>query len=52
MVHRTGNANGGRPGFDPWVGNILWRSECRPTPVFLPEVKGKSFSDIIGESVN
>ena len=25
-----------RPGFDPWVGKILWRKEWRPTPVFLP----------------
>ena len=26
----------GRPGFDPWVGKIPWRSTCQPTPVFLP----------------
>ena len=25
-----------RPGFDPWVGKILWKREWRPTPVFLP----------------
>ena len=25
-----------RPEFDPWVGNIHWRRECQPTPVFLP----------------
>ena len=25
-----------RPGFNPWVGNILWRREWLPTPVFLP----------------
>ena len=24
-----------RPGFDPWVGKILWRRELQPTPVFL-----------------
>ena len=24
-----------RPGFDPWVGKIPWRSEWEPTPVFL-----------------
>ena len=24
----------GRPGFDPWVGNILWRREKLPPPVF------------------
>ena len=26
----------GRPGFDPWVGNILWRRKWHPTPVLLP----------------
>ena len=26
----------GRPGFDPWVGMILWRRERLPTPVFWP----------------
>ena len=26
----------GRPVFDPWVGNILWRGKWQPTPVFLP----------------
>ena len=25
----------GRPGFDFWVGNIPWRREWQPTPVFL-----------------
>ena len=25
-----------RPGFDPRVGMIPWRSEWQPTPVFLP----------------
>ena len=25
-----------RPGFNPWVGKILWRKEWLPTPVFLP----------------
>ena len=29
----------GRPGLDPWVGNISWRRERLPTPVLLP---GKS----------
>ena len=29
----------GRPGFNPWVGNISWRRKRQPTPVFLP---GKS----------
>ena len=26
---------GGRTGFDPWVGKILWRRAWPPTPVFL-----------------
>ena len=26
-----------RPGFDLWVGKILWRRAWQPTPVFLPE---------------
>ena len=25
-----------RPGFNPWVGKVLWRWEWLPTPVFLP----------------
>ena len=25
-----------RPGFNPWVGNIPWRREQLPTPVFWP----------------
>ena len=29
----------GRPGFDPWIGKILWRRKWQPTPVLLP---GKS----------
>ena len=28
-----------RPGFNPWVGKILWRRKWQPTPLFLP---GKS----------
>ena len=27
---------GSRPGFNPWVRKILWRTEWPPTPVFLP----------------
>ena len=30
----------GRPGFNPWVGKILWRREWLPTPVFSPHVHG------------
>ena len=26
----------GRPGFNPWVGKIPWRSAWQPTSVFLP----------------
>ena len=29
-------ANVGRRGLSPWVGNIPWRREWQPTPVFLP----------------
>ena len=25
-----------RPGFDSWVGKLLWRRKWQPTPVFLP----------------
>ena len=25
-----------RPGFNPWIGKILWRREWLPTQVFLP----------------
>ena len=25
-----------RPGFNPWVGKILWRREWLSAPVFLP----------------
>ena len=24
------------PGFNPWVGKILWRRKWQPNPVFLP----------------
>ena len=27
---------GSIPGFDPWVGKILWRRAWQATPVFLP----------------
>ena len=30
------NLQCGRPGFDPWVGKIPWRSAWQPTPVCLP----------------
>ena len=26
----------GRPRFDPWISNILWRRKWQPTTVFLP----------------
>ena len=26
----------GRPGFNPWVGKILWRKKWKATPVLLP----------------
>ena len=32
-----------RPGFNPWVGRILWKREWQPTSVFLPgESHGQS----------
>ena len=37
----------GRPGFDPWVGDIPWRRERLPTPVFWPgEFYGIAESDM------
>ena len=29
-------AQSGRPGFNPWVGQIPWRRKWQPTPVVLP----------------
>ena len=29
--------------FDPWVRKIPWRREWLPTPVFLPEEKGRAW---------
>ena len=26
----------GRPGFDPWVGKIIWRMAQKTTPIFMP----------------
>ena len=28
--------NAERPGFDPWAGEIPWRRERLPTPIFWP----------------
>ena len=33
---KESTCNVGRPGFDPWVGKILWIRERLPTPVFWP----------------
>ena len=31
-----------RPGFNPWVGKILWKREWQPIPGFLPgEIHGQ-----------
>ena len=40
---------GSIPGFDPWVGKVLWRRKWQPTPVLLP---GKSHGErsIVGYS--
>ena len=32
----AGKESAWRPGFDSWVGKILWRKEWVPTPVFWP----------------
>ena len=37
----------GRPGFDPWVGKILWRRKWQPTPVLLPG-KFQGWRNLIG----
>ena len=40
-----------RPGFDPWVGRILWRGKWQPTPVFLPgEAHGQRTPYRVSES--
>jgi len=39
----------GKPGFNPWVGKILWRRERLPTPVFWPR-KLKSQTQLSGFS--
>ena len=36
-----------RPGFDPWLGKMLWRRKWQPTPVFLP-VKSHGWSSLSG----
>ena len=33
LSDKESDCNGG---FDPWVGNILWRRAWQPTPVILP----------------
>ena len=39
----------GRPGFDPWVGKILWRRKWQPTPVLLPG-KSHGWKSMVGYS--
>ena len=38
-----------RPGFNPWVGKILWRRKWQPTPVFLPG-KFHGWRNLVGYS--
>ena len=39
------------PEFDPWVGEIPWRREWQPTPVFLPgESHGQRMLEAYGVS--
>ena len=33
---KESTCNWGRPGFDPWAGNIPWRREWLPTPELSP----------------
>ena len=40
---------GGRPGFNPWVGKIPWRRKWQPTPVFLPG-KSHGLRSLVGYS--
>jgi len=39
----------GRPGFNPWVGKILWRRQWQPTPVLLPG-KFRGWRSLVGYS--
>ena len=39
----------GKPGFDPWVGKILWRRKWQPTPVLLPR-KSHGWRTLVGYS--
>ena len=39
----------GRPGFDPWVGNIPWRRKWQPTPILLPG-KSHGWRSLVGYS--
>ena len=39
----------GRPGFNPWIGNISWRRKWQPTPVFLPG-KSHGWWNLVGYS--
>ena len=39
----------GRPGFDPWVGKILWRRQWQPTPGQLPG-KSHGWKSLVGYS--
>ena len=34
---KESSCNAGDPGFDLWVGKLLWRKEWLPTPELLPE---------------
>ena len=39
-----------RPGFNPWVGKILWRRKWKPTPVLLPG-KFHEWRSLVGYSL-
>ena len=38
-----------RPGFNPWVGKILWRRKWQPTPALLPG-KSHGWRSMVGYS--
>jgi len=38
-----------RPGFDPWIRKMSWRSKWQPTPVFMPE-KSHGQRSLVGHS--
>ena len=46
MAWMVKNLKSGRPGFDPWVGKILWKREWLPSAVFLPRESHRQRSQV------